>query len=126
MKDVVEKQIPELSSNQDVILLSAGAYHIKSTLALILINLSGGNDAELTNILNQCVFQWFALNKWQATVGKFADLIGEPWAEGWDWEAGARGCDGQLKYSREIINSAKFSSSLDSMLEAAKKKLTSE
>ncbi|KAJ6023025.1 hypothetical protein N7499_008343 [Penicillium canescens] len=38
--DVLNDQIPNINGNQQVILLSAG-----------------GNDAELSNILNQCIFQ---------------------------------------------------------------------
>jgi hypothetical protein len=41
MKDVVDKQIPELDSNQDAIMLSIG-----------------GNDAGLINLLNSCISRW--------------------------------------------------------------------
>ncbi|KAF4990980.1 hypothetical protein FDECE_14187 [Fusarium decemcellulare] len=109
IQNVIEDQIPSIDSDQQIILLSAG-----------------GNDAELVNILNQCVFQWFALTEWQSKVGKFAELISEPWAKGWDWEASARGCLGQLQVSKDIINSDDFAKKLDSVIEAAKKKLSSE
>ncbi|KAH6949082.1 SGNH hydrolase-type esterase domain-containing protein, partial [Fusarium avenaceum] len=108
IKNVIEDQLPNIDSGQQVILLSAG-----------------GNDAELVNILNQCVFQWFALNEQHSTVGKVAEMKGEPWAKGWDWDASARGCLGQLKASKDIINSNEFSQRLDSVIQAAKKKLAS-
>jgi hypothetical protein len=55
---------------------------------------SGGNDVELVNILNQCIFQWAVLNSAQVNIGKIA--------------------------------SESFSKSLDSVLDAAKKKLAKE
>uniref|UniRef100_A0A0D2XJ09 Uncharacterized protein n=1 Tax=Fusarium oxysporum (strain Fo5176) TaxID=660025 RepID=A0A0D2XJ09_FUSOF len=78
-------------SDQQIILLSAG-----------------GNDAELVNILNQCVYQWFALKDQHSTVGKVAEM------------------KGQLQYSKNIINSDEFSQKIDSVIEATKKKLSTE
>ena len=72
------------------------------------------------------MFQWFALNEQHSTVGKVAEMKGEPWAKGWDWDASSRGCLGQLKVSKDIINSDEFSQRLDSVIQAAKKKLSSE
>ncbi|CCT67685.1 uncharacterized protein FFUJ_14670 [Fusarium fujikuroi IMI 58289] len=109
IKNVIEDQLPSIDSDQQIILLSAG-----------------GNDAELVNILNQCVYQWFALNDQHSTVGKVAEMKGEPWAKGWDWDAASRGCLGQLQYSKNIINTDEFSERIDSMIEATKKKLSSD
>ncbi|KAG5808825.1 hypothetical protein H9Q71_006708 [Fusarium xylarioides] len=109
IKNVIEDQLPSIDSDQQIILLSAG-----------------GNDAELVNILNQCVYQWFALNDQHSTVGKVAEMKGEPWAKGWNWDAASRGCLGQLQYSKNIINNDEFSKRIDDMIEATKKKLSSE
>ncbi|KAF4982276.1 hypothetical protein FZEAL_2062 [Fusarium zealandicum] len=64
---------------------------------------AGGNDAELVNILNH-----------------------EPWAEGWDWTTSTRSCQSQLQASKDIINSDDFAKRLDPVIEAAKKKLSSD
>ncbi|PNY28628.1 Lipase 1 [Tolypocladium capitatum] len=87
--------------------------------------LAGGNDAELLNILNQCIFQWCVFDKKQVAAGKLAELLKEPWAK-IDFDVMGRGCDGQLKISRAIIESNDFSSRLDAVISAAKKKLASE
>ncbi|KAF5264513.1 hypothetical protein FOXYS1_4726 [Fusarium oxysporum] len=109
IRNVIEDQLPSIDSDQQIILLS-----------------TGGNDAELVNILNQCVYQWFALKDQHSTVGKVAEMKGEPWAKGWDWDAASRGCLGQLQYSKNIINSDEFSQRIDSVIEATKKKLSTE
>ncbi|UZP45216.1 hypothetical protein NXS19_013028 [Fusarium pseudograminearum] len=100
-----------------------GSFSSNSGQQIILLS-AGGNDAELVNILNQCVYQWFALNDQHSTVGKVAEMKGEPWAKGWDWDAASRGCLGQLQYSKNIINTDEFSKRIDSMIEATKKKLS--
>lgn len=87
---------------------------------------AGGNDAELVNILNQCVFQWLTFDKSQGIVGRIADLLREPWAVNLDWEDLSRGCPGQLTRSDEIIASSDFSTKLDRLIDSAKKKLASE
>lgn len=85
---------------------------------------TGGNDAQLTNILNQCVFQWAVLNPTQVAVAKLAALTEEfSWAGDYDWDTLGRGCDGQLQSSRDIIESKDFSDNLDKVVDAAKKKL---
>nr|UMZ45332.1 hypothetical protein [Paramyrothecium sp.] len=108
VEDVVENQIPQLDNDQDIILMSAG-----------------GNDADLLAILNQCIFQWFAPSK---TASGFALMIAklydQEWAEAFDWWKNARGCEGQLKISQEIIESDSFAKSLDGMIAAAKRKLS--
>ncbi|RYC89779.1 hypothetical protein BFJ63_vAg7437 [Fusarium oxysporum f. sp. narcissi] len=109
IRNVIEDQLLSIDSDQQIILLS-----------------TGGNDAELVNILNQCVYQWFALKDQHSTVGKVAEMKGEPWAKGWDWDAASRGCLGQLQYSKNIINSDEFSQRIDSVIEATKKKLSTE
>ncbi|KND93383.1 Lipase 1 [Tolypocladium ophioglossoides CBS 100239] len=106
IKDILDEQIPRVDSSQQAILLSAG-----------------GNDAELLNILNQCIFQWSVFNKEQVAAGKLAELLEEPWAKNVDFDVLGRGCDGQLKISRAIIESNDFSSRLDAVIAAAKKKL---
>jgi len=75
--------------------------------------------------LNQCIFQWAVLNKEQEIIGKIASLADErfEWAADFDWEALARGCDGQLDHTKEIIDSEAFSASIDAVINAAKGKL---
>ncbi|KAJ3467994.1 hypothetical protein MRS44_005558 [Fusarium solani] len=109
VKDIIEKQIPTISNNQDVILISAG-----------------GNDAELTRVLNQCIFQWLAFNKAQAVLGFIAELRKLKWAQGWDWIVNSRGCEGQLGVSQTIIESDAFAKRLDKMLADAKSKLADD
>ncbi|RSL78301.1 hypothetical protein CEP51_008323 [Fusarium floridanum] len=109
VKDIIEKQIPTLAGNQDVIMISAG-----------------GNDAELTLVLNQCIFQWLAFNKGQAAIGLVAELLRMKWAKGWDWIVNSRGCEGQLGHSLKIIESDDFARRLDKMLEDAKSKLADD
>ena len=86
-------------------------------------DVSGGNDAELVNILNQCVYQWTVFNKFQEGVTAIAKLKGEKWAQKLDASVWARGCAGQLKVSQDIMNSAEFSKRLDNLISATKKKL---
>ncbi|KAF4166807.1 hypothetical protein CNMCM6936_005969 [Aspergillus lentulus] len=105
--DVINKQIPQISGNQQVILLSAG-----------------GNDAELSKILNQCIFQWAVLNSCQVMVAKAAALAEDyKWAANFDWDSIGRGCEGQLARTKGIIAGDAFSRSLDSVIAAAKIKL---
>ncbi|VUC37277.1 unnamed protein product [Clonostachys rosea] len=108
-QDVIDKQIPVSDSNQQVILFSAG-----------------GNDVELTNILNQCIYQWAAFNPAQVAVAKIAALKNESWSEWIDFEKYGRGCEGQIGISMQLINSPWLSSQRDTTIEAAKKKLASE
>jgi len=90
--------------------------------------LPGGNDAELSKILNQCIFQWAVLNSDQVTIAKTAALVDPDyaWAKDYDWDALGRGCAGQLTRTKNIVASAAFSKSLDQVIEAAKLKLSSE
>ena len=80
---------------------------------------------ELTNILNQCIFQWAVLTPAQAIVAKLAALLDKQywWADGYDWDALARGCEGQLARSETLVESTEFSKNLDSVIAAAKAKL---
>ncbi|KAH1912574.1 hypothetical protein KXW47_007499 [Aspergillus fumigatus] len=108
--DVLDKQIPKISGNQQVILLSIG-----------------GNDAELSSILNQCIFGWAALAPEAVKMAKEAALKNPdlfPWAAGFDWDSLAHGCENQLDRTRDIIAGAAFSKSLDSVIAAAKGKLS--
>ncbi|PYI01923.1 fibronectin type III domain protein [Aspergillus sclerotiicarbonarius CBS 121057] len=108
--DVINNQIPNINGNQQVILLSAG-----------------GNDVELSNILNQCIFQWAVLNSNQVTVAKAAALTDPKftWAGSYDWDSLGLGCDGQLARTKSLIAGDAFSKSLDSVISAAKAKLGS-
>ena len=85
----------------------------------------GGNDAELSNILNQCVFNWFVLNRNQASTIKLGKILEEEWAQNLDVDVDvvSRGCQKQLETSQMIIRSPDFDHSLDTLLEATKKKL---
>ena len=93
---------------------------------------AGGNDAELVNILNQCVFQWFALNKVAEWLGDeidnaiewLGDALGTNW--GRPIEVASRGCQEQLDISENIMKSSEFSGRVDRVLDLAKRKLSSE
>lgn len=65
------------------------------------------------------------LNGAQVNIGKIASEFDKKyeWAAGLDWDALGRGCVGQLKRTGSLIESDSFSKSLDSVLDAAKKKL---
>ncbi|KAL2859377.1 SGNH hydrolase-type esterase domain-containing protein [Aspergillus pseudodeflectus] len=114
-KDVLETQIPAIDNDQQVILLSIG-----------------GNDLELSNILNQCIFQWATITKTQALLLKLEEikqwLTGQKykWAELVDADVLSRGCDGQLDLAQTFIDSSEFSSNIDKVLEAAKGKLAQD
>ncbi|EPS26948.1 hypothetical protein PDE_01888 [Penicillium oxalicum 114-2] len=111
ISDVISDQIPQISGNQQVILLSAG-----------------GNDAQLTSILNQCVFQWAVLNANQVKTAKAASQLDPKfaWASSVDWDSLGVGCAGQLAQTQAIIEGSEFSKSLDSVISAAKSKLASD
>ncbi|KAK6840159.1 hypothetical protein PG987_006025 [Apiospora arundinis] len=113
MDDIHKKQILQLDGSQQVIMISAG-----------------GNDAKLNDILNQCVFQWGTITKEQSILAKIeAFEEGLEWADKLDWDAASRGCDGQLKYSEDIINSNAFSANMDNILDYSKffgEEMTSE
>jgi hypothetical protein len=130
----LEKQIPKLNADQQVILLSVGMYYNRlwNSIALtILIQVAstGGNDVELVNILNQCIFQFAVLNPQQVIVAKLA-VEAEPenyaWAKDFDFDTLGRGCATQLDQTAAIIGSSTFSSNLDQVLNAAKAKLAKE
>jgi len=91
-----------------------------------LTNLIGGNDVELTQILNQCIFQWAVLNWAQVTLAQIVAAFDSDydWAADYDFEPLGRGCDAQLARSASLIASSKFSSRLDAILSAAKAKLS--
>ncbi|KAJ5475502.1 hypothetical protein N7539_007789 [Penicillium diatomitis] len=109
--DVINNQIPQISGNQQVILLSAG-----------------GNDAELTKILNQCVFQWAVLNANQVNTAKAASKLDPKFAlvSSVDWDSLGVGCAGQLARTQSIIDGDAFSESIDAVISAAKSKLASD
>ena len=85
---------------------------------------SGGNDVELVNILNQCIFQWASVNKGQVLLGKTAALTANfEWAKDFDWDALGRGCSEQLDHTAALIADDAFSKNIDAVIEAAKAKL---
>ena len=86
---------------------------------------SGGNDAELTKILNQCIYQWAVLNPNQVHVAKAAALANSEygWANDMDWDSLGLGCEGQISHTWDIINSPEFSNRLAAVVTAAKTKL---
>ena len=91
----------------------------------------GGNDVELTKILNQCIFQWFAINEGEKLAAKAAILADDitpgqeipAFIRDADWDAAARGCEGQLAYSESLIEEKTFRENLDAVLQAAIGKL---
>ncbi|KAL4891313.1 fibronectin type III domain protein [Aspergillus ambiguus] len=107
--DVINDQVPKISGNQQVILLSAG-----------------GNDAELTKILNHCVYQFFSINL--GWVGKATEIVEASSDFEWpiDWQAVSRTCEEQLTRTKEIIAADTFSAKLDNVISAAKSKLASD
>lgn len=80
---------------------------------------------ELTDILNQCVFQWASLRADQVDVATLAAEFDArfDWAKDYDFTRLGRGCANQLARSGSKIVSSEFSSSLDTVLNAAKAKL---
>lgn len=94
---------------------------------LTTFNYSGGNDVQLLNILNQCIFQWAVLQSNQVELAKaIAIKEGWDWAVDYNWNTLGLGCQKQLEISAEIIESNTFAESLDDVLSAAKTKLAKE
>jgi hypothetical protein len=81
----------------------------------------GGNDVELTNVLNQCIFQWLAPKPGAVSFAKKLASLG--WVGNSDWDVYARGCEEQLFQTALIINKSSFQESIDKVLAAAKSKL---
>jgi hypothetical protein len=136
MKDVVDKQIPELDSNQDAITLSIGMFfHSVGDESRRWIiarkpftnheRCSGGNDVGLINLLNSCIYQMGVFTKAQAEAAKLIAEVDKDyaWAKDFDWDALSRGCEGQIEFSKSLATSATFGANLDALLTAAKKKL---
>ncbi|KAF2150904.1 hypothetical protein K461DRAFT_270289 [Myriangium duriaei CBS 260.36] len=97
--DVVEKQIPTIDANQQAILVSAG-----------------GNDAELVNILNQCIYQWASINAAKVEAIKAQVAIHNHISSDQnqiDWDALGLDCDAQLARTKRIIETDAFSHKLD-------------
>ncbi|KAI3145381.1 hypothetical protein CBS147326_331 [Penicillium roqueforti] len=108
--DVLEKQIPALNADQQVILLSAG-----------------GNDVELSNILNHCIFRWASFTPDEVDVARLAaNETTFFWKDSFNWENLALGCAGQLARTQEMIADDAFGKSLDTVITAAKLKLASD
>ncbi|OBS29554.1 hypothetical protein FPOA_03491 [Fusarium poae] len=108
MKDVVDKQIPNMDSNQDAITLSIG-----------------GNDVGLISLLNSCIFQMGVFTAQQAAAAKVIAEVDKDyaWAKDFDWDSLSRGCEGQIEHSKALATGDAFGKSLDAVLTAAKKKL---
>ncbi|OQD78925.1 hypothetical protein PENANT_c071G04858 [Penicillium antarcticum] len=114
ISEVIKEQLPLIDAGQQVILLSAG-----------------GNDAELTNILNQCIFQWAAYTPLQvASVESALEESQFEWKDAVEntlgLEENSIGCDAQLAKTKKFIGGDAFSKSLDSVISAAKLKLASD
>ncbi|KAL1864953.1 hypothetical protein VTK73DRAFT_5582 [Phialemonium thermophilum] len=106
-EDVLEKQLPKLEPNQQAILLSIG-----------------GNDAELVDILNQCVFQFSTLNPGKIDIEEVKSKASQyDWAKNYDFEALARGCETQLARSAGLIASTDLANRWDAITTQAKAKL---
>jgi len=109
--DVLTTQLPRVDPGQQVIMIS-----------------SGGNDAELFNLLNQCIYQFASLmpDKVQEAIEetKKNDLFG--WAADYDFEPLGRGCEDQLRHTANIIASQDFDDMVDRLINAAKLKLAPE
>ncbi|KAK4220992.1 hypothetical protein QBC38DRAFT_429861 [Podospora fimiseda] len=116
--DMLSKQIPYTTAHQDAILLSVG-----------------GNNAELSKILNACVFQWIHITGFQkifieldfeGLVKKGADKF-ESWfgfrPKGWDLDKISRSCDEQLSRTERIINGDDYNHKLDWVISATKETL---
>jgi hypothetical protein len=86
---------------------------------------AGGNDIGLTKILNQCIYQWFALTPDQAVLAELADYSEEnwDWVDNFDFESAGIGCEAQLQTSEILAGGKEFAQTLDSLLWAAKAKL---
>jgi hypothetical protein len=125
VSDVVKDQIPRISANQQVILLSAGNYMLMLPgINRTDMSVLGGNDAELSNLLNQCIFQWAALTQDQVPLAKIALADSEfAWVDAIDLDRIGLGCDKQLERTKQIIAGDAFSKSLDTVIKAAKLKL---
>lgn len=127
--DVQKDQIPKINGNQQVILLSAGEEgSLGHFPTKINAGALGGKDAQLSKILNQCIFQWAVLNSDQVTLAKTAAIADADyaWAKSYDWDSLGLGCERQLARTNEIIASDSFSKSLDEVISAAKLKLSSK
>ncbi|GKT51238.1 uncharacterized protein ColSpa_11419 [Colletotrichum spaethianum] len=86
---------------------------------------SGGNDVQLLEILNQCIFQWGVLSESQVLIAKAAALEKQlDWAIDYDWDKLALGCEGQLAESGRLIDSGTFAGNLDKVIAAAQSKLS--
>ena len=84
----------------------------------------GGNDANLVDILNQCVFQIAVVDKEQVAAGKIAAKTKEfKYFDKVDWDNLGRGCPGIIDLTTQLVRSDEFKGRLDKVLEAAKKKL---
>lgn len=105
--EIKDDQIPRIDDGQDVVLLSAS-----------------GNDAGLVDILNQCVYQFFApsnLLAWLAS--KTPEAIAVKELGGPDINKFARGCDGQMDDSEAMVDAPEFSQGITDLIKAALGKL---
>lgn len=75
--------------------------------------------------LNQCIFQWAVLNTDQVTKAKTIVKVDKDYEflNFLDMSVYGCGCEGQMDVSQALIDGPAFSSSLDSVISAAKAKL---
>lgn len=86
--------------------------------------MTGGNDAGLVSVLNQCVYQIFAPNKVTAgLLTKFPAIKAIEWLTDGEMSKLARSCEETLEDSKKQIEDAKFSEELDSLISKTKEKL---
>ncbi len=108
-REVIDNQVSELASDQQVILLSTGPYRSPQILPRPKHShqfFLGGNDVQLVNILNQCIFQWASLQKSQGVVSKIAALADQEPFSKLDLDIGAitRTCVEQLDHTQQLID----------------------
>lgn len=90
----------------------------------------GGNDAELTNILNVCIYMFAVINAEQRIIIEL-DRISRGkgsafrWAENYNFEPISRSCMDQIAYTSNLIESPDFDQKLDMVVNAAKHRLRS-
>lgn len=85
---------------------------------------AGGNDAELVDILNKCVYQFFVPTTQLLDQADKLGVLGILQNLGSSTFQFAWGCDTQLDNSEKLINDAAFSNNIAQLIDAAKGKLS--
>ncbi|KAH7138736.1 SGNH hydrolase-type esterase domain-containing protein [Dendryphion nanum] len=111
--EIIDEQLDYVRGDRDVMLLSGG-----------------GNDVEFGDILNKCIFQWFAPTKLAGdSLEELLLAFGEevdPEFLVWFHENKnklTRSCDKQLEESTKIIDSKEFTNNIGKLIDKAKEKL---